>query len=645
MSRVTPWVLCSLLAACAASEEPPELGQTVQAIGVPQGDFPTWDERVVLTLTNRARNDPAAESAAVCGGGCNAYPASKPLEYHYDLSRAARFQATSLLLAKSGLMHESVCTLVQNLGQIYPSTCDGSPSCACEGGSASCTCSTPSPYCTAAGGLTSTWARIQRFGSSGSGENAAAGNADPVKTFEQWVKSSGHWSNINNASHGRIGVGHHGASGGCYSHFWVQVFGSGGTLSTIPGGAHHPLSGTSTTSFKFWANYYAAAAPQLATVNIDGTCTTMTVERGTTTTGTYLATQALATSGCHHYYFFFKDAAGTAVTYPSVGSFGVGVGSGCANYSATDRPSLGVGCGGCSVDGDCGDGNACTTDTCSDNVCQNTAIAGCCLADAQCADSDLCTTDNCVSNKCQNTAIAGCCTADSDCDDSSVCTTDKCVSNKCQNTAIAGCCSSSAQCDDKDPCTADSCSSNTCQHNTLSGCCKADGDCDDKSACTQDSCVSSACTHSAIVGCCGTDADCADNNPCTTESCLMPQKTCSITTAPGCCSTDVDCKDSDPCTLDRCSTATHKCERTKIPGCIGPDAGGPREGGVGPGAEAGAGGPDGGPSIPRGAGADALIGGCALAPAPATAALPLPLALVLSLARAALLALRRPSDR
>jgi hypothetical protein len=77
------------------------------------------------------------------------------------------------------------------------------------------------------------------------------------------------------------------------------------------------------------------------------------------------------------------------------------------------------GCGGgCSVDADCNDGNACTTDTCSGGSCSNTPI--------NCDDGNACTADSCSGGSCSNDAIS--------CDDGDVCTIDSCSSaSGCSN--------------------------------------------------------------------------------------------------------------------------------------------------------------------------------------------------------------------
>lgn len=405
MRYLPPILLVISLLAAACGDAPLPAAQptggdhvttTEHALGVPKDGFPNWEERVILTLTNRARCDPSAESSG------SSYPPTKPLVHNHDLGRAARFQATSLKKAGAGLQHESVCKLVSNLADIYPGKCDGDPKCACEGSAASCSCSGGKPYCSCPGGAcTSTWGRIGLFGVSGSGENAAAGSSDPVSTFRQWVKSSGHWSNINKSSHGQLGAGHYGGGGkGCWKDFWVQVFSYGSTTPRLPGGAHHPQGGGPGAAIKFWANYHdPAGAPTAATVNIGGTCIAMTLERGSKQSGTYLTTHSFSKAACHRYYFVFKTASGQRITFPTSGSYGVGISSSnCPDYSAS-RPNLGSGCGGCSKASDCSDGSPCTTDTCSAGKCKHSKIQGCCTADSQCNDKDVCTTDRCNKTK------------------------------------------------------------------------------------------------------------------------------------------------------------------------------------------------------------------------------------------------------
>ena len=588
---------------------PATIAKKRQTLGVPQDGFPSWRESVLYALTNRARADPAAELAANCTG-CTGltYKVATPLAYHFDLSRAARFQAASLGLAGSGLQHMSVCKLVANLGQIYPATCDGSPSCACEGGKAECTCTKQSCstdadctttgalcdklkkrcyYCKCPGGLcTSTSGRISRFGGGYRGENAAAGNSDPVRTFKQWINSSGHRNNLMNGSHRALGTGY-ADQGKCWRQFSVQVFGYSATTPRIPGAVGYPQLGTTKTSFTFYANYYdTAGGPSSAAVNIDGACTKLTHERGTTSHGSYTATHQASATGCKRYYFVFRDAAGALQTYPSSGSYGFGVSdSSCKFYDASARPPLGQGCGSCTVASDCDDGNPCTTASCDVDKCKYTTVANCCASAASCDDKDACTKDGCDgNNKCTHTPIAGCCKSAADCDDKNACTTNSCSpTNACVFTPIKDCCTSAAQCDDKNACTADKCQTQKCAHDPIFGCCTKKEDCDDGTFCTDDSCgADNKCVYTGRVGCCTEDFDCKDNNPCTDDSCDLSQGLCINTAVSSCCNTAADCDDGDGCTDDSCD-ANSRCAHAPVSGCAKPgDDSGPPSADAGP---------------------------------------------------------------
>ncbi|MCK5797269.1 MAG: hypothetical protein KAI47_08805, partial [Deltaproteobacteria bacterium] len=384
----------------------------------------------------------------------------------------------------------------------------------------------------------------------------------------------------------------------------------------------YPRAGTGSTAFAFTANFYdpAGAKPALATVNVDGTCHPMTLERGVDNAGSYRVAQALGSSGCHHYYFYFRDSADAIVTYPTSGSYGISVGgTTCTDFDAGTRPSPGQGCGGCFQPSDCDDHNPCTNDTCAANRCENKAIAGCCSGPAQCDDGDPCTNDTCTANACKHATIAGCCTVNTDCPDADPCTEDTCAAHQCAHKTIASCCTTAAQCDDTDPCTADDCHANACTHDTITGCCTKDTECDDGSACTKDRCEAHACAHDPIAGCCTQDADCDDTNPCTLTSCTLPAGNCAIEHIKNCCATDTDCDDTDPCTRDTCG-AQNTCNHAAItgPGCIPP----PSDGGGTPGSDGGSG-ADPGTHKPTGA----LIGSCQIGASPGSFAFSLLFAL------------------
>jgi len=121
-------------------------------------------------------------------------------------------------------------------------------------------------------------------------------------------------------------------------------------------GAHYPESGT---TVDFYASWYDTGAPSFATVDVDGTCHTMTVERGSGGNAVYKTTNAVG-SGCHRYAFIFKNSAGTRERFPSTGAFGIGCG---ADFSA-DALAEGDGC-------DC-------TPSCEDKSCGDNGCGGSC---------------------------------------------------------------------------------------------------------------------------------------------------------------------------------------------------------------------------------------------------------------------------
>ena len=57
------------------------------------------------------------------------------------------------------------------------------------------------------------------------GENIAAGNAGARATFEQWLTSPGHCTNMLNPSSREMGIGYASEPGSPYRHYWTQVFG------------------------------------------------------------------------------------------------------------------------------------------------------------------------------------------------------------------------------------------------------------------------------------------------------------------------------------------------------------------------------------------------------------------------------------
>ena len=300
---------------------------TAWAVGEPVNGFPNWAERVIHEWINRARVDPQLEMTA-CGGPCvehACYGVMPPLTWNEVLNRSARFHSDELV-RQGYFAHDSACTVVPNINALYPTPCNGAASCACVGGVKAC-----SPTCT-------DWAqRVQLFGGSPSGEIIVS-TSDPNQSFYLWLFETGDTSSCQFTSRnghrwlilkstGAVGIGVAGYSTG--------DFGAGSAPTKIPSGSHYPQQAASVET---WANWYDSAGPSSASVNVDGTCTAMTLRRGTATNGAWSATVSGVGSGCHRYYFSFRDAAGATVTYPTTGSLAIGTGAACPDWDSA-RPA------------------------------------------------------------------------------------------------------------------------------------------------------------------------------------------------------------------------------------------------------------------------------------------------------------------
>ncbi|HVO49792.1 MAG TPA: CAP domain-containing protein [Thermoanaerobaculia bacterium] len=317
----------------------PELRSRIPLVGEPVNGFPNWQERVIHEWINRARVDPQADLAGCPSpncedntGGC--YTPQPPLIWDANAGRSARYHSAEMGL-QSFFAHNSNCTLVSNLNSLYPGSCNGSASCACVGGLSMC-----NPSCTA-------WnARIGLFGASASGEIIAAGYSDANSAFYGWLwepadstacsfdEANGHrylilkWNSA-------VGTGYQSGSGPYVRYYTGDFADSNSPIPKIPSGTHYPQQAS---SIDFWANWYDTAPPQSAAVNVDGTCHPMTLQRGSASNGAYAALGVTGLgSGCHRYFFTFRDSSGNEVTYPSTGSYGIGT-SACNDWD-TSRPS------------------------------------------------------------------------------------------------------------------------------------------------------------------------------------------------------------------------------------------------------------------------------------------------------------------
>lgn len=314
--------VCAVLVACSVTSA------FAQQRGVPENGFPTWQERMLQVLFNRVRAAPSVDPKA-----CAADTVRPPLGWTYNLSRAARFHSANLKMTGC-FQHNSPCLLVSDISDRFApnGTCDGSAACACSNAPA-CQSSCTSSECT------QTFARVAMFGSSGSGEIIAGGYSTPRSATTGWMGSAGHCSIILGSSTS-VGTGYVDGT-------WTGNFGSGAVEGVLIAGGHEV--GTSYRQFAtsaaqdvaFRVNHYdTAGAPQSARVNVAGTCTPMTLERGTEQNGTWLATVSLSGTDCRRYQFTFKDSAGATVVLPESGSYGVGSAlESCPDWDVSLPPS------------------------------------------------------------------------------------------------------------------------------------------------------------------------------------------------------------------------------------------------------------------------------------------------------------------
>lgn len=260
------------------------------------------------------------------------YSAMPPLAWSQALNRSARFHSDEMV-RQGYFAHDSACTLVSSINSLYPGSCDGSAACACVGGSVAC-----SPTCTG-------WAqRVQLFGGSPSGEIIAS-PSNPNQSFYLWLYEPGDTTSCQFTSangHRWLILTSTGAVGAGVAGYSSGDFGAGSAPAKIPSGAHYPQQAA---SVEIWANWYDSAGPSLASVNVDGSCAPMTLQRGTQTNGAWSATVTGVASGCHRYYFSFRDAAGTTVTYPTTGSLAIGSGGTCPDWDSSRQPACASGTG------------------------------------------------------------------------------------------------------------------------------------------------------------------------------------------------------------------------------------------------------------------------------------------------------------
>ena len=515
-SRSWPLVLATLstLAAVCA------LTARASAYGEEKAGFPNWEERVLLEWTNRARVEPSTEMTK-CGAPCAegaCYKPVGPVYYNEQLNHSARFHSDEQV--KQGYFaHDSKCTVPATIKDTYPTTCDGSASCACSG-------STP----------TSWSARVSLFGAGPSGEIIAS-PSDPESAFYLWLfepatvstcgysGANGHRYNILTAGPD-VGYGVSGYSTG--------DFGGGGTASKVPSGSHYPRGGP---SVDLWVNWFDSAAPSLAQVNVAGTCSALTRARGTDVNGAWTY-KASGLSGCTRYYFAFKDAGGATVTYPTSGSLGIGDTS-CAVWDST-RPAAGSGC-------DCTP--SCSGKTCGDNGCGGSC--GSCASGTTCSGGSCVATcaPSCAGKACGSDGCGGSCgscAAGTTCSAAGSCTsscTPSCAGKSCGSDGCGGSCGS---CASPKTCTAAGACGCSAPSKTCAGVCldvSSDpdhcGDCATKCAASE-VCSKGACSGSCTAPLIACNRACVDaqSDPAHCGAC------------------DVACRADETCSLGGCASAT-----------------------------------------------------------------------------------------
>ncbi|MFC1610711.1 hypothetical protein ACFL6C_07125 [Myxococcota bacterium] len=537
-------LLAALLLAGACSREPNDqlastMGWSRHDVGEPVNGFPSWYERMIHVLTNRARADPVTDLAGCSNcadAACFTGPVP-PLEHDLGLNRAARFHGTNLTLTSCGMDHVSPCTLAADIGTTYPDTCAGEAACACSS-NVSC------------GNGDSPWTRIPLFGVSNPSAENIAWLGDPFNVFYAWLHEStsdptcewsmqnGHrWNILGNST--SLGVGGYGG-------YTVQDFARGAALDDkLFSGAHYPQDGS---SIELRTHWYDTARPLLARVNVEGTCFAMSLERGVPEHGTYLYDASIP-SGCTRYYFRFHDSGNQLVTYPTTGSFGIG----CA-YDWTDtRPVTGPTCDDCTPD--------CAGKECGDDACGGSC--GTCAGNEECQSNQCVCIPDCATRECGDDGCGsscGTCGTDEMCDNGTCVCAPDCDGKACGDPdGCGGICTGCAECDNGavdlgetcDPIT--SCPTtcddgNSCTTDTRHG---APATCDawcesvPIAACTNgDSCCPDGCARANDNDC---SPNCGNGNIGNSETC-DPVDTC-----------PTSCDDSDVCTTDLMTGSVANC--------------------------------------------------------------------------------------
>ena len=203
---------------------------------------------------------------------------------------------------------------MSNINSLYPASCNGAASCALRGRNADLL---HKP-------VRIPFTRIALFGTSGSGEIIAS-PTDPNSAFYLWLcenSSSPTCAFSTPNGHRWLILKSTGAVGWCVR---------GQRWQLLVAALRQPrfLLPSLPTAVGFGPgmdHLVRRRSPQrCARVNVNG-MHRHDLARGTPTNAAYTATLTNVASGCHRYYFEFKDSANNAVTYPTTGSLGIGPG-------------------------------------------------------------------------------------------------------------------------------------------------------------------------------------------------------------------------------------------------------------------------------------------------------------------------------
>jgi hypothetical protein len=209
----------------------------------------------------------------------------------------------------------------------------------------------------------------------------------------------------------------------------------------------------------------------------------------------------------------------------------------------------------CTLDVECDDAKACTTDSCDLvlRTCTHAPLGDGESCGGACTEGATCQAAECVGG----TPVPGCipCQHNDDCEDGSACTIDTCNElGRCEREGGEG-----AACDDDDPCTLDDrCATDVCAGTPL--------ECDDGIACTADFCDAGTCVNQAESSGCPAPTECAVNE-CSPDDPAADAQGC--VARPSELELSECTEDDNPCTVDRCRAGVCAHDAVDDPqGCV-----------------------------------------------------------------------------